>query len=100
MVQALSKQNILHEAEILASLEPLTPFTNRIGMDKVHNEVVHGFLCCTVPHEAAVVGEGRTDGAEQHSRKDLRWSKVVDVPGCLSVYSSRCHEGCAWSHYF
>lgn len=76
MVQSLSKQNILHEAEILASLEPLTPFTNRIGMDKVHSEVVHGFLCCTVPHETAVVGEGRTDGAEQI------WERSALVQGC------------------
>lgn len=101
LVQSLSKQNILHEAEILlVSLGPLTHFTNRICMGKVRSEVVRGFLCCTVPHETAVVGEGKTDGAEQHSGKDLRWFKVVDVLGCLSMYSSRCHEGCAWSHYF
>lgn len=69
-------------------------------MNKVRIEVVHGFLCCTVPHETAVVGEGRTDGVEKKSGKDLRWFKVVDVSGCLSIYSSRCHEGCAYRHYF
>lgn len=41
------------------------------------------FLCHTVPQETTMVGEGRTDGIEKYSGKDLCWLRIVYVLDCV-----------------
>lgn len=50
-----------------------------------------GCFCHTVPQETTMVGEGRTDGIEKYSGKDLCWLRIVCVGLRVSIDSSCCH---------